>query len=363
MTDERERPDLDAEWEGLARFMAGESEPEEERRIRATLARDAERAALVNALEAALTPPVEAPLSHREVESALASVIARRDQGAAATPAVDVIPLRARPTAQIAQLRSRWRSAALRAAAAVVVAAGVSLLWRATRAEDRAAVGGEAVASSRTYRTAVGQVDTLELTDGSTVILGPSSRLALGSDFGAGERETKLEGEAFFDVVHDDAHPFVVRTASATLRDIGTAFTVRSDRAGVTRVAVTAGAVDLVSTRARSGTHTVLHAGDRAEVREDATQVERGVVTDADRSWTRGVLEFRDASLSTVTVELRRWYGVELVVTDSTIAARRLTATFDRSSADDLGRVMAAVLGGSVTRAGDTLRLGAATRR
>jgi hypothetical protein len=54
---------------------------------------------------------------------------------------------------------------------------------------------------------------------------------------------------------------------------------------------------------------------------------------------------------------------VKLVVTDSTIAARRLTATFDKSSADEVGRVLAAVLGGSVSRAGDTLRLGAAGAR
>jgi ferric-dicitrate binding protein FerR (iron transport regulator) len=91
-------------------------------------------------------------------------------------------------------------------------------------------------------------------------------------------------------------------------------------------------------------------------------RVERGVVTEAERSWTRGLLEFRDAPLATVAVELRRWYGVELIVTDSTIAGRRLTATFDRSSADDVGRVLGAVLGGSVATSGDTLRLSATGR-
>jgi ferric-dicitrate binding protein FerR (iron transport regulator) len=57
--------------------------------------------------------------------------------------------------------------------------------------------------------------------------------------------------------------------------------------------------------------------------------------------------------------ELQRWYGVKLVVTDSTIAARRVTATFQRADADELGRVLGAVLGARVTRTGDTLRLGA----
>ena len=91
--------------------------------------------------------------------------------------------------------------------------------------------------------------------------------------------------------------------------------------------------------------------------------MERGAVTDAELAWTRGILEFHDVPLAAVAQELRRWYGVELIVTDSTIASRRLTATFDRASADDVGRVLAAVLGGAVTRTGDTLRLGAAGAR
>src|SRR5829696_492753 len=114
MTDEREQPDLDAEWEGLARFLAGESGPDEERRIREALASDAERTALVNALDAALAPPVETPLSSREVEAALASVMKRRDLPADAAPPAEAIPLRPRPTAEIAQLRSRGRGAGRR---------------------------------------------------------------------------------------------------------------------------------------------------------------------------------------------------------------------------------------------------------
>jgi transmembrane sensor len=92
-------------------------------------------------------------------------------------------------------------------------------------------------------------------------------------------------------------------------------------------------------------------------------RVERGVVTESELAWTHGILEFHDAPLATVSQELRRWYGVELIVTDPTIASRRLTATFDRASVDDVGHVLAAVLGGSVTRSGDTLRLGAAGAR
>lgn len=365
MTDDRERPDLDARWEELGRFLAGESPPDEAQRIRAQLAEHPERASLVRALDAALPRPSEPPLSPREVDAALGAVMARRDlpveQDRAAAPSVARLP--SRPSVGLRQTRSRWRREGLRAAAAVVLVAAAGFVWRAARSSDRAAPAGQSSLERRIYRTAAGQLDTVRLADGSTVVMGPGSRVGIGDAFGARSREVELAGQAYFDVVHDDARPFVVRTASAMLRDVGTTFSVHADSVGGTRVAVSSGAIDVVATRAATSEPIVLHAGDLAVVTDAGVRVERGVVTDSEPAWTRGILEFRDAPLATVASELRRWYGVELVVTDPTIASRRLTATFDRAAAGDVGRVLAAVLGGSVTRTGDTLRLGAAGAR
>jgi transmembrane sensor len=360
MTDDSApHPDLDAEWEELARFLSGESSPAEQRHLRARLARDPERAALLQALDAALTPLEEPPLAPEEVERALASVMARRDLAAPrSVPAPDVIPFRGRPTPpRLVASTTRWRRSGLLAAAAVVVVAGASLVWRVAQVGERTATS-VAVASTE-YTTDVGRLDTLRLADGTSVVLGPSSRLRLEPDYGRRARMLTLEGQAFFDVVHDDARPFIVRTASATLRDVGTTFSVESDRDLGTRVAVTTGAVDVAAVAARDGEPTVLHGGDRAEVNGDRMTVERGVVSGDATSWTRGTLVFHDAPMTTVAAELRRWYGIRLVIDDSTLAARRLTATFDRASGDDVGRVLAAVLGGSATRSGDTLRLDA----
>jgi transmembrane sensor len=366
MTDDGEQPDLDPQWEALARFLAGESPSEEQQRIRAQLDGDADRSALVNALDAALPRPTERPLSPHEVEAALASVMARREPATARTsaPTADVIPLAPWRAPDQHRAQQRWRSNGLRAAAAVLVVAGASFFWRASRASTESTTStGSTVSAPIAHRTRAGQVDTVRLADGSSVVLGPESRLVLGQDFGRRSRETALDGQAYFDVVHDDAHPFLVRTPGATLRDVGTTFSVRSDSIVGTRVVVTSGAVDVAATRATTSAPTVLRAGDLAEVSGERLRVERGAATDGELSWTRGILELHDAPLSTVAQELRRWYGVKLVVTDTTIASRRLTATFERATADDVGRVLAAVLGGSVTRSGDTLRLGVAGER
>jgi transmembrane sensor len=248
----------------------------------------------------------------------------------------------------------------VRAAAAVLVVAGASLLWRAARGpESDEVVARTAVAATR-HVSSVGKLDSIRLADGSRVVLGPSSTLDVAGGFGGTVRTVTLQGDAYFDVVHDERVPFVVRTTHATMRDVGTRFTVHSDVDGGTRVAVTDGAVDMAAAQTGAAAPVVLNAGDRAVAGASGVRIERGTVTSEDLSWTRGVLVFRDAPLAEVTVGLRRWFGIELVATDSLIAARRLTATFDGGTVDEVGGVLAAALGGSVRRSGDTLRIGSA---
>jgi transmembrane sensor len=360
MTDERaERPERDAEWEEVARFLAGESDPGEQRRFRERLAREPERAALVAALDAALTRPPEPPLSAADVDAALAAVRARRD----ASPSGANRPSDPRvvPIARGAARRDRpavWRRPAVRAAAGVLLLVGATLVWRGAASIERPTAGARPGAGA-TFTTGVGRVDTVALADGSRAILGPATSLTVGAGYGDRAREVTLHGLAFLDVVHDAARPFLVHTASATLRDVGTSFIVRSDSAAGTRVSVTTGAVHVAMTGAPTSSTAVLYAGDRAEVTVENMRVQRGAAAADELAWTRGVLAFRDAPLTTVAAELRRWYGLELVVDDATIAGRTVTATFERADADEVGRVLAAVLGATATRSGDTLRLGA----
>jgi ferric-dicitrate binding protein FerR (iron transport regulator) len=86
-----------------------------------------------------------------------------------------------------------------------------------------------------------------------------------------------------------------------------------------------------------------------------ALRIERRVETDDALAWTARRLAFRDATVADVASELRRWYGVELRVSDSTLQARRLTASFEHATRDEVGRVVAAALGGTARVRGDTL--------
>ena len=68
----------------------------------------------------------------------------------------------------------------------------------------------------------------------------------------------------------------------------------------------------------------------------------------------RGRLVYHDAPIAEVRADLRRWYGLELRLTDSALDARHLTATFEGESADAVLRVIGLALGADVERRGDT---------
>jgi transmembrane sensor len=58
-----------------------------------------------------------------------------------------------------------------------------------------------------------------------------------------------------------------------------------------------------------------------------------------------------------VAADLRRWYGVELRVTDTALLRRHVSATFVGDSADRVLDVIALALGARVERRGDTAYL------
>jgi len=332
------------DWEAVARFLAGESSAEESARVERWFAAHPGDAALVAKLDASLEGVAAAAV---DVEGALARVHQRMERAGGA-PRLAVV-------ANTGRRRYAWPAVGL-LAAAVLLFAFVSL----RRAPN-------ATAPSRTYATETGQRDSALLADGSRVILGPRSRLTVPGDYGATARSVELTGDAYFDVRHDAAKPFSVRVANAIVEDIGTAFTIESDAHDTTTVSVMAGSVRL---RATNGAATAtLAAGDRGSLTASGNvRADRAAVVPDDSAWTRGVLVFRDASIRRVAGELRRWYGVDLSVADSSLLNQPLTATFrGNDPVDQVLRNIALAVGGRVERQGGSATLfsssGSAIRR
>lgn len=87
-----------------------------------------------------------------------------------------------------------------------------------------------------------GEIQKVELPDGSLVSLNKNGKLFRNSDFGKTNRDIILEGEAFFKVSKNKDLPFKIHTMNSTVEVLGTSFNVKSDT-GLIVVSVMTGKV------------------------------------------------------------------------------------------------------------------------
>lgn len=118
--------------------------------------------------------------------------------------------------ARLTPMHIRWAAAA---AILLLLGAGAYLLLR-----DKPPRELKFVALS----TQNGERKVVNLPDNSTLYLGPAATVAYAEDF-TRHREIKLtQGEVFFDVQQDDAHPFRVQVDSLQVDVLGTSFNIKA---------------------------------------------------------------------------------------------------------------------------------------
>lgn len=224
-------------------------------------------------------------------------------------------------------------------AAALILCVGLAGYLARQRAPSGVGPTAEAPTPVTEVATTRGQRAEVQLSDGSRVTLGVTSRLRYPRNFGETTREVELEGEAYFDVVHDERVPFRVRTSHGVTEDVGTKFAVRAYPGETTaRVVVQEGKVAVAP-------EIILAAGDVARVAAGKSPVvQHGVDVDALLSWTNGHLEFVDVPLRDVAADLARWYDVRVEIPDPALARRTVTASFRDASIGDVLGFIARVL-------------------
>jgi len=195
--------------------------------------------------------------------------------------------------------------------------------------------GGKANAT--VYATAIGEIRSVTLADGSRMTLNTASSARVS--FSDGERRVQLQaGEALFDVASDPARPFLVAASATEVRAVGTSFVVRALATSSVSVLVNEGAVQV---RRPSEPR---FAGKRVSANGMAVSVPGSEITLSsvaagqlmrELSWREGMLSFEDQTLEQAAQEFARYSERKIRFADDEIARKTVTGRY--SAGDPLG--------------------------
>lgn len=161
-----------------------------------------------------------------------------------------------------------------------------------------------------TIRIPHGKRFQLQLSDGSIVHLNANSTFRYPINFMPdGKREVFLSGEAYFDVVTDTEHPFIVSTQELDIEVLGTEFSVNAYKEveGETVVLVE-GKVNVSNTQGQS-----IEMAPNQRVTIQGSKMEKTMVIASElTSWKDGYFTINNAPAKQIIALLEQYYNVTI---------------------------------------------------
>jgi transmembrane sensor len=190
-----------------------------------------------------------------------------------------------------------WVAYSMSAGAAALAACLLFLFWPSTKVAT-----GDSVIS-----TDAGAQRSLSLADGTKILL--VGNTTLRTSLSAGTRSVSIDrGKAYFEVTHDERHPFVVLAGRRRITDIGTKFSVSRSGEDV-EIAVTEGRVRIDDVKAPSTAPVMATANDLVIAKADEILLSREPpvrVLSHSADGEAELLTFADEPLSAVVQELNK---------------------------------------------------------
>ncbi|SFT42720.1 FecR protein [Algoriphagus locisalis] len=201
----------------------------------------------------------------------------------------------------------------LRAAVVFLVLGLASLFYIQNRQEKTSSLELANEETMITNSNNQGEKTKATLEDGSVVYLNSQSSITYAKNF-KNNRAIQLEGEAFFEVVKDPDHPFVVDAKGIVTTALGTSFNISTFNKDQ-KVAVTLLTGKVKLNQSGKDAYIELNPGEESLLSPDLPEMEKYKVKAADKIlWTKGILRFDEADLDEMVEILQRWYGVTIKI-------------------------------------------------
>ena len=187
---------------------------------------------------------------------------------------------------------------------------------------------GESADKISRVETGSGETMTINLADGTEIILNDNSSIEYPHGFTRTDRIVKLSGEALFKVSKNKHHPFIVETAQIRTRVLGTVFDVKAYPGMEASVALVEGKVEVKNMS--SGKVTNIIPGQQYRMNMTGGADIKKVNTDETTAWSDGVFYYDNKRLEDIMYALGRWYNRKVVFKDSALKDIRLNFAAER---------------------------------
>ena len=226
-------------------------------------------------------------------------------------------------------VKLNWLNNFLKIAAVLVVLFG---LWFV--AAKQFVVPKNDVISFKTDKISVEKI----LPDGTKILVKENSSITYPTAFKGDTREINLVGEAFFEVHHDAAHPFIIHTQGTVVRVLGTSFNVRAYNAQV-QVVVKTGRVRF----SKNNAEVILEKGQKGELLANVDTIIKSEVEEQKTviSGKKISLNFEKVSLGEVVEKLSKTFGKKISFNNDNIKNCKLTASFQDEELENIINVIA----------------------
>ena len=148
------------------------------------------------------------------------------------------------------------------------------------------------------------------LSDGTKVSLDAASKLTYPERFDDTVRNVVLEGQAYFEVAHENKRPFHVIAGTQKITVLGTHFNInayKDEPKIVTTLVQGLVGVDF------KNQHMIIHPGEQA-ISDSAkkSMVVKNADLKTELAWKNGMIAFRDASIPQIMRKAARWYNIKV---------------------------------------------------
>ena len=165
------------------------------------------------------------------------------------------------------------------------------------------------------------------LADGTKIWLNADTRLKYPTFFTGDKREVELEGEAYFEVQHDDKMPFIVKTSKSAIRVYGTSFNVKAYLDdSFQKTTLEEGSIGLQVNdkefKLVPNQQAVLNTANEVNVIKIKARQQS--------AWRHGRFLFDNENLEDIMAQLARWYDVSVEFQDESIRNLHFTGDIKR---------------------------------